>query len=191
MISAGSFLLYHFLFKSDLASLQKLKIKQRMKSITLILSMAFLAFACSTEGTSEETEQTEEMASYGPVEVDIEKAMSVEEMLNDFESKTGKSEYTFEGELTEVCSKAGCWVNINKGNGETFMVRFKDHFTIPTDTEIGTSAYLHGILYRDTVTVDLLKHFAEDAGKSQEEIDAITEPKFELGFEADGITFKK
>lgn len=162
-----------------------------MKSITLILSMAFLVFACATEGTSEEKEETVEMASYGPVEVDIEKAISVEDMIKDFESKTGETEYTFEGELTEVCSKAGCWVNINKGDGETFMVRFKDHFTIPTDTEIGKTAYFHGLLYRDTVTVDLLRHFAEDAGKSQEEIEAITEPKFELGFEADGITFKK
>lgn len=154
-----------------------------MKSIALLFSTALLIMSCST---SEELGK-----SYGPEKVDVSKAITVEEMLNDFEGKEGRVEYTFEADLNEVCSKAGCWVNIDKGNGETFMVRFKDHFTIPPATAVGTGAYLHGEAYRDTVTVDLLKHFAEDAGKSQEEIDAITEPKFEIGFEADGITLKK
>ena len=128
--------------------------------------------------------------SYGPVEVDSSKAISVKEMLAEMDKTQEDKEFTFEGELTEVCSKAGCWVNIDKGDGETFMVRFKDHFTIPTDTKVGSSAYFHGTAYWDTIPVDMLQHFAEDAGKSQEEIDAITEPKFELGFEADGIMLK-
>ena len=71
------------------------------------------------------------------------------------------------------------------------MVRFKDHFTIPTKTEVGTEAYFHGRAYWDTVSVELLRHFAEDAGKSKEEIEKITEPKFEMGFEADGIALVK
>ena len=37
------------------------------------------------------------------------------------------------------------------------------------------------------VSVDELKHYAEDAKKSQEEIDAIKEPKKELRFTASGI----
>lgn len=128
--------------------------------------------------------------SFGPARVDPSKAISVTEMLAEMDKASEAKEFTFEGELTEVCSKAGCWVNIDKGNGETFMVRFKDHFTIPTDTKVGSSAYFHGTAYWDTIPVDMLQHFAEDAGKSQEEIDAITEPKFELGFEADGIMLK-
>lgn len=129
--------------------------------------------------------------SYGPVKVEVDKAISVQDMLKKYEGKTGEMEFTFEGKLNEICSKAGCWVNIDKGNGETFMVRFKDHFTIPPDTKAGTEAYLHGVMFRDTISVDMLRHFAEDAGKSQEEIEKITEPKFELGFTADGITLKK
>jgi hypothetical protein len=169
-----------------------------MKARLFIFSSVFFVFACgngeaeSVDSVEQEQEETVELGeNYGPVEVDITQAISVEEMISDFEGKSGRQEYTFEGTLTEVCSKAGCWVNIDKGDGETFMVRFKDHFTIPTETEPGTEAFLHGELYRDTVTVDLLRHFAEDAGKSEEEINAITEPKFELGFEADGIVLKK
>lgn len=155
-----------------------------MKKIGLFVALSVLLIACSTS-------KVELGESYGPVKVDIEKAISVEEMLKDFEGKTEKTEYTFEGNLKEVCSKAGCWVNIEKGNGETFMVRFKDHFTIPPKTEVDKGAYFHGIAYWDTVSVEMLQHFAEDAGKSEEEIAKITEPKFELGFEADGITLKK
>jgi hypothetical protein len=164
-----------------------------MKKLALLFGVALILVSCSNgEAVNESEENGVELGeSYGPVEVDIEKAISVEEMLQQFEGKTERTEFTFEGDLVEVCSKAGCWVNIDKGNGETFMVRFKDHFTIPPATELGTGAYFHGEAYWDTVSVDMLQHFAEDAGKSQEEIDAITEPKFELGFEADGITLKK
>lgn len=163
-----------------------------MKSIALILSAAVLAFACSSGNEEQKEEEVVvEYDNYGPVAVDTEKAISVEEMLKDFSAKSGEVEYTFEGEITEVCSKAGCWVNINKGDGETFMVRFKDHFTIPIKTDVGTNAFLHGVAFMDTIPVDILRHYAEDAGKSQEEIEAITEPKFELNFVADGIAIAK
>ena len=39
--------------------------------------------------------------------------------------------------------------------------------------------------------VEELKHYAEDAGKSLEEIAKITEPKTEFAFEADGVLMKK
>ena len=162
-----------------------------MKSIGIIITTAFFMFACGTAETPNEESNAELGKSYGPVKVNVDEAISVAEMLAEFEGKTSETEFTFEGEMEEICSKAGCWVNIDKGNGETFMVRFKDHFTIPTKTEPGTGAYFHGIAYWDTVSVDMLQHFAEDAGKSEEEIAKITEPKYELGFEADGITLKK
>ena len=158
-----------------------------MKNLFIAIVGSLMLASC---GSTEEVETVEEGNSYGPVKVDITQAMSVEDMLKKYEGQSGEMEVTFEGKLTEVCSKAGCWVNVDKGNGETFMVRFKDHFTIPTDTKINTEAYLHGVLFRDTVSVDMLRHFAEDAGKSQEEIELITEPKYELGFTADGITLK-
>ena len=165
-----------------------------MKSVGVFLLAALMVVACQATEDSilEEEQATVELGkSYGPVEVKVTEAISVEDMLKTFEGKTEEMEFTIEAELSEVCSKAGCWVNIDKGNGETFMVRFKDHFTIPTKTAVGTGAYLHGVAYWDTVSVDLLQHFAEDAGKTPEEIAKITEPKYELGFEADGIVLKK
>ncbi len=167
-----------------------------MKIYGLLIGAVLLISSCATENKEvEETVEVEEKLelgkSYGEYKVNPEDAISVEEMLTAFKENSEKNEFTFEAPLVEVCSKAGCWVNIDKGDGETFMVRFKDHFTIPPATEVGTEAYLHGFAHWDTISVDLLQHFAEDSGKSEEEIAAITEPKFEMGFECDGITLKK
>ncbi|MCE2790741.1 MAG: DUF4920 domain-containing protein [Saprospiraceae bacterium] len=48
-----------------------------------------------------------------------------------------------------------------------------------------------GKAYRETTSVEDLKHFAEDEGKSAEEIAAITEPKTELKFMASGVMILK
>ncbi len=129
--------------------------------------------------------------SYGPFKVDVAAAENVSKMLQSFEGRTEPMEFTFIAPINQVCMKAGCWVNIDKGNGETFMVRFKDHFTIPINTEIGTEAYFHGKAYWDEVSVEMLQHFAEDAGKSADEIAKITEPQYVMSFEADGIVLVK
>ncbi len=159
-----------------------------MKKILFVSLIATLLFSC---GGHKSENSIELGKSYGPMKVDTSNAMDVKEMLEAFDEKKGEQVFTFIAPIDEVCSKAGCWINVDKGNGETFMVRFKDHFTIPPKTKIGTQAYLHGRAYMDTISVDLLRHFAEDAGKSKEEIEKITKPEFELSFEADGITLIK
>jgi hypothetical protein len=159
-----------------------------MKKLLIASLTATLLYSCG-ETTSENAIVLGK--SYGPVKVDTAEAINVKEMLEAFDAQKGEQTFTFLAPIEEVCSKAGCWINVDKGNGETFMVRFKDHFTIPPKTKIGTQAYLHGIAYMDTISVELLRHFAEDAGKSKAEIEKITKPEFELNFEADGITLVK
>jgi hypothetical protein len=39
----------------------------------------------------------------------------------------------------------------------------------------------------ETTSVEVLRHYAEDAKKSPEEIAAITQPKREVSFEASGV----
>ena len=140
----------------------------------------------------EEIEETVDanQTSFGPNKVDTTDALSTAELVAKFKGKT-EMEATFKAEIHETCSKAGCWVNIQKEDGETFMVRFKDHFTIPVDTEPGTVAYMSGKAVQDTVSVDMQRHFLEDANAPQEEIDAITKVKYAMTFVADGIEIVK
>ncbi len=51
-------------------------------------------------------------------------------------------------------------------------------------------AYFHGNIYWDTISVEMQKHFAEDAEKTKDEIARIIEPKLEVNFEADGVLIK-
>jgi len=93
------------------------------------------------------------------------------------------------GEVSKVCQQKGCWMTISP-EGSTdpvFMVKFKDYgFFVPKDIS-GEAVILQGKAFRQVTDVETLRHFAEDAGKSKAEIDAITEPEEELIFIADGV----
>lgn len=94
---------------------------------------------------------------------------------------------TLRGTVNEVCQAKGCWMTIAASNDEDMMVKFKDYgFFMPKDIS-GREVVMRGMAYYQITPVDELQHYAEDAGKSQEEIDAITEPKRELRFLADGV----
>ena len=54
----------------------------------------------------------------------------------------------------------------------------------------GKTAVVQGQAKVDTVDVATLRHYAEDAGKPKEEIEAITEPEVQLSFEADGVILR-
>lgn len=90
------------------------------------------------------------------------------------------------GTVNEVCQAKGCWMTLTDENKELF-VKFKDYgFFMPKDIS-GREVVIEGKAFREVVSVDELKHMAMDAGKSDEEIAKITEPKEELRFMAHGV----
>jgi hypothetical protein len=100
---------------------------------------------------------------------------------------TGIKSSKISGKIIETCSKKGCWMTLDTGE-DTLFIKFRDYaFFVPTDSVEGKKAIVQGDLFLDTVTVAMLKHYAEDAGKSKIEIAQITEPSYDLGFTADGI----
>ena len=96
----------------------------------------------------------------------------------------------FEGTVTEVCSKKGCWLKLKLSDGKVATVKMKDYgFFVPTALE-GKKILINGNAALKTTSVKELQHLAEDAGKSKEEIDAITEPKETITIMANGIKVK-
>ncbi|MEL7221537.1 MAG: DUF4920 domain-containing protein [Bacteroidota bacterium] len=92
-----------------------------------------------------------------------------------------------QGKVDAVCQAKGCWMTMMSPAGEEMMVKFKDYgFFMPKDIA-GREVIVNGKAYYETTSIDELRHYAEDAGKSEEEIQAITEPKQELKFYADGV----
>jgi hypothetical protein len=97
---------------------------------------------------------------------------------------------TVTGKVAAVCIKEGCWLNLDMEDGTVMLVRMKDHaFFVPKDIA-GKTATVTGKAFIQRSTVEELKHYARDAGKSDEEIAAITEPKAEPQFEAAGVYIK-
>jgi len=73
-------------------------------------------------------------------------------------------------------------------NGVSTRVTFKDYgFFVPKDSAAGKEVVFSGVARRKITDVATLRHYAEDAGKTQEEIDAIMEPKEEIEFVANGV----
>ncbi|RNL49640.1 DUF4920 domain-containing protein [Pedobacter jejuensis] len=92
-----------------------------------------------------------------------------------------------EGKVVEVCKKKGCWMTLEMPNGEPMRVTFKDYaFFMPMDI-VGKKVVLDGIAKKQNISVETLRHYAEDAKKSPEEVAKITDPKKELAFEAKGV----
>ncbi len=104
--------------------------------------------------------------------------------------ENGTFEGRISGEIKEVCTKKGCWLTMDLPNGEDMRVTFKDYgFFVPTTSQ-GFPIVLEGVATLSETDVETLRHFAEDQGKSKEEVAAITAPRREITFEATGVVIK-
>jgi len=91
------------------------------------------------------------------------------------------------GTVTSVCQNKGCWLMIDIGEGRMMRVRLKDHaFFVPKDIS-GKTVVLDGHAHISTTSVAQLRHYAEDAGWSQAEIETITEPETSLTYIARSV----
>lgn len=165
-----------------------------MKKLLFIAGTAFLFSCGNTEQKAEEVKEiveevTIEITKHGE-DITEDGAISTSEFLTQFEGK-GVLETKITGSIEEVCSKKGCWMVMNLSEDKDMRVTFKDYeFFVPLDAA-GKETIIQGTATMDTTTVEMLKHYAEDAGDSQEEIDAITEPEFNYAFEATGVIIKE
>jgi len=128
--------------------------------------------------------------TYGKA-VDKKNAVSVnslEKSLQKNNAFTGK----VEGEVVGVCKKKGCFLTLKReGSTDPIMVRFTDYaYFVPEDI-IGKTIVVEGKAKIKETTVEKLKHYAEDEGKSKEEIAKIKEPKRDISFVADGVLVVK
>ena len=74
-----------------------------------------------------------------------------------------------EGEITQTCSKKGCWMDVKMAEGDTIKVSFKDYgFFVPKEGVEGLRTVIRGNARMDT-----------------------TEPRFVLEFIADGVLIEQ
>lgn len=96
------------------------------------------------------------------------------------------AEVKITGKVVEVCKMEGCWIMMETANGP-MRIKMKDHkFLVPLSLN-GKTIVANGTAILKETSVEKLRHYAEDAGKSKDEIAAITAPKKEITFDATGI----
>ena len=120
-------------------------------------------------------------------------ALSTDEMMKKFaDLKEGDTlEVKFKSEINEVCQKKGCWMTLDLADDKEAFVKFKDYgFFVPKNAQ-DKEVVVNGKAFVSIESVDVLKHYAKDAGKSQTAIDSITEPKVTYSFMADGVLIAK
>jgi len=150
--------------------------------LSLSLLVAFLA--CKT---GSEIKQVGDFSVFGE-DFEHSKAIAYTDLLAKFPEE-GKIEATVKGNISSVCQVKGCWMNmVADGREEELFVKFKDYgFFMPLDMPEGQEVIMHGEAYKEITSVDELRHYAEDEGKSKEEIAAITQAEVELKFMASGV----
>jgi hypothetical protein len=98
---------------------------------------------------------------------------------------------TFEGKVTgkvkEVCQTMGCWMKLEKADGTTVMVKTKDHSFFMPKNIVGKTVVVEGTASVKEETEAKQKHYAEDAGKTKDEIAKIKGAKKEVQFTASGV----
>ncbi|MFY7671318.1 DUF4920 domain-containing protein [Tenacibaculum sp. MEBiC06402] len=166
-----------------------------MKNLLILFCGLFLTFiSCKTEKKEEpvKKEATKvEYASFG-AKISQDGALTKEQALEKYATmNVGDTvNVKFATKIKEVCSKKGCWMKVPVSDSEEVMVRFKDYgFFMPLDSN-GKEVIVEGKAFIQETSVEELKHYAEDAGKSKEEIGKITEPKKEMAFLAHGVLLK-
>ena len=150
-----------------------------MKKSLIIL---FLFTLTSVVG---QAQTTDKVASYGE-KINPENAIESNQ-INKMLLKQDSIHTKVVGTVESVCKKKGCWLKMDAGDGQTMMVRFYDYgFFLPKDCE-GKKIILEGSAFKTETSVEELKHYAEDANKSKEEIAKITEAETAISFEATGV----
>ena len=165
-----------------------------MKNALILLLLMSGIWACQDAAPKTDASATEDVATeeqepknFGKI-ITEEGAMPFKDLLGQMESKDSILDVKVLAKVGEVCQKKGCWMNVVDADSEKDMfVQFKDYvFFMPFDLE-GSTVAMTGKAYVAVTSVEELKHYAEDEGKTKEEIAAITEPEKQLKFLADGV----
>jgi len=161
-----------------------------MSKILYFLIPAIFLMSCGPSGTkpAEEKQTLAEQEVYGD-KINLENTISGDQLYAMMQENDSVW-VTMRSKILTNCQKSGCWMDLDMGNNQVIKVSFKDYaFVIPIESE-GKTATVEGFAKKELISVELLKHWAEDAGKTQEEIDAITQEEYIYTFDAKGVVLE-
>ncbi len=163
-----------------------------MKNLIAIFFSCILTLtSCKTEKKSVKEKETLAYVSFGE-KISSDNVLTTDKVYSTYKKLNVGDTVTlkYASKISEVCSKKGCWMKLPISDSEKVMVKFKDYgFFMPLDSQ-NKEVIVEGKAFVKVTPVDELRHYAEDAGKSKEEIEKIIEPKKEMAFLAHGVLMK-
>jgi hypothetical protein len=171
--------------------------------ITPLSIFALLAIGCNNKSAQTATTAKKEISESEAYEafkktktdgkafgekVSLDGAVSYDALLSKMGTAPKLDNVKVSGTVQAVCKAKGCWMNIASDKGASPMfVQFKDYaFFMPKDLA-GKKVVMIGNAFKEVTTVEELRHFAQDEGKSKEDIAKITKPKEDTKFLASGV----
>jgi hypothetical protein len=152
-----------------------------MSKIILSLIVIVGMIACSPSKSSE-------FGSYGEVDFQNENAIDVSQIANVI-GDDDSLELIVQGTVSAVCQAKGCWMTMNIDEENELFVKFKDYGFLVPKNGASRDVKMKGWAYKTIISVKDLQEKARDENKTQEEIDAITEPEYSYVFVATGVEF--
>jgi hypothetical protein len=89
--------------------------------------------------------------------------------------------------VVDVCKAEGCWIKVQRKDGSAMMVRARDHAFLMPENIVGKTVLIDGSATVKETSEEMRKHYAEDAGRSKEEIARIKGSEKDIQFSAKGV----
>ena len=102
-------------------------------------------------------------------------------------NKNDSSALISKGKILSSCPKKGCWVKVISDSEEIFVTFNNYSFFVPKNGIAGKNILIKGKIKVDTISVSQLKHYAIDAGESEDYISKISKPEITKSIIADGV----
>lgn len=152
----------------------------------LLAALLFTSLASNAQETEAKKEKVQAAPGvvYGVVKTDVA-PFPVEELR----SNLSKDEFTgqIRAKVVEVCQAEGCWIKVKREGEAPMMVRAANHAFLMPENIVGRTVVIEGTAKVKEVTEAMRRHYAEDAGKSKKEIEAIKGSEKDIQFSATGV----
>ena len=160
-----------------------------------IVIAAFVVLALVSCKKNEEVKVDAKPVSYAEFgdKITDDKAISSEELLEKYKTmkETDTLQVKVASKIVDVCQKKGCWMNLDLGNEESAFVKFKDYGLFMPFNAAGSEVVVNGKAFVELTSIEDLKEYAKDAGKSQAAIDSIVASEKKYSCMTDGVLIKK
>jgi hypothetical protein len=166
-----------------------------MKKVVLGMLLAAALVGCKSDEKKSQTSQVDtkttaadstKYASFGePMKMSNEAAVPVAAVLANASQYEGKM-IRVSGNVSAVCEKKGCWLKMDDASGKELFVKFTcpvNGRLVPLEAK-GKPVIAEGTLKIKDVTEAEARHYAEDAGRPQAEIDKIVGPQKQISLMA-------